>query len=404
MDAAPQDQTLESPDSLARDIRAFRAALGRVFDNPATAEENFRRAVAFSGIEEGPDKAAEFFRANPASFGKLRPADPDRERALEEAARAGAAAHKARLAQLAQSAPAPSAPGAETDPAKASPEPPGKQAPNVHAGRGRPGAEAETLLQPDPDVTLVDHAFEKIDRAHKAETLGSATAAQREAILSARGILTRMKTQEKIARINAAGFRDLLGKIYVKPGDAAEKIAAEIHGHGEEATLKRLAKDPKAFGSLRTTLRPGVQGLLRMKSTADARALLPAAVLQARAMLRAETAASQPVSWTDPVTKEEHHGREQVRAAASLRLTESSRQLQLDEKSIAALGGYRGTRDDALEAVQALNPTQRAKLEARMGKEKGGPGLAGVADRVLSRTWQMQQLGSMAARMADGPG
>lgn len=202
-------------------------------------------------------------------------------------------------------------------------------------------AAAASALQAHADATLL---FEKKGDLH--EILNDAANAAR-----------RAEDAVKWHDIYQSQLRRALGRIYANPAAAEEAFlrVADEDGHG--AAIERLTKKPQKLGALAPD-----KGAAKESSRSAGGVAF--SYLTAREKL-------ENVEWRDR-DGHLHRGVTNVRAATTAELKTSAADLSETERRMAEMGGVEGTRERAVERVQALSPDQADELIAALKARNPG--------------------------------
>lgn len=172
-----------------------------------------------------------------------------------------------------------------------------------------------------------------------------------EVLNDAANAARRVEDAVKWHGIYQSQFRRALGRIYANPAAVEEAFLRAADQDGHAAAIERLTKKPQKLGGL-------------VPDRAEARESSRSAGGIAFSYLTARESLGN-VEWRDRDGLV-HRGVAEVRAATADELKSSAADLTATETRMRDLGGMEGTRERAVERVQALSPEQADELIAAL--------------------------------------
>ncbi len=313
-------------------------------------------------------------------------------------------------------------------------------APHVERGRdawGRPSPEASsadawnqtgpdgrpsTPAMPLPGQEHVDPAVSAangwVGRLLEAERVQDQVATLERGRADATRILGLFREQEASLKEGTTAMRNAMAETFATPEIAAKaekRLRARAGSVGVEQALTELTSDPSRFGRLAREQRPGRLGALRPRTTDRARSAAVRAGGAARAVLDMEATfdpTDPPLRWRDH-SGQLHEGRRAVKEACANSLFATRPQVIAAQERLRILGGVDPARSLAAEALDTLDPAQKAQLAAMSPRNAAAvsrhASAAGAASRIPLPYVQQAIRGAETATrtlrgLSEGPG
>jgi hypothetical protein len=202
-----------------------------------------------------------------------------------------------------------------------------------------------------PAVAATDGAAAAVQAHVEATSLFERKGDLHERLNDAANAARRAEDAAKWHGIYKSQFQRSLGRIYANPAAAEIAFLRAVDEDGLAAAIEKLTRKPKSLG----TLAPD-----RAAAREAARGAGGEAYNYVTAREKMET-----VEWTDPVGTV-HRGLGDVRSATVAEIRSSAAALTDTERRMHDLGGVAGTRERAVERLQALSPEQADQITAAL--------------------------------------